>query len=534
MKTTILFAVIIMITTTYTSAQFAGGSGTKSDPYLVSTASELSQVRNYPDKYYLQIKNINLSGYDEYADGKGWMPIGGAGSSVYFKGHYDGQGFVISNLTIYRPETDNVGLFGLVGVSDSKTEIVIENLGLTNVNIIGGFGVGALAGGVVSNALTKFQYVYSYNGSVSGNGNLGGLIGYVNSYADNANPGDRPVVSRSFSNVNVSWLKNLSGSSFGGLIGSTRKATIEDSYSRSPVTVDNSRVSLGSVERVGGFVGSMSNKTEVLNSYSTGLVIAIGSPSITNVGGFIGFSEGNSAVKSSFWDIETSSVEYSDGGAGKTTALMHTMSTFADYNFIDIWGMNPGINDGYPYIKNPGSGILPVSLEYFKADADANVVDLNWKTSSEKNNDFFTVERSRDGINFEDISTVYGAGNSNKELYYTVTDEKPYAGISYYRLKQTDYDGTVEYFNIEAVNIEKVPGSFNVYPNPNNGSFIISTDTDYAYSYSVYDSTGKLIKNGKLTDYENTVNLENISGGVYFLTIGTENSKELRQRIVVE
>ena len=68
-----------------------------------------------------------IRSYYEYADGKGWMPIGGAGSSVYFKGHYDGQGFVISNLTIYRPETDNVGLFGLVGVSDSKTEIRITS-----------------------------------------------------------------------------------------------------------------------------------------------------------------------------------------------------------------------------------------------------------------------------------------------------------------------------------------------------------------------------------------------------------------------
>ena len=87
--------------------------------------------------------------------------------------------------------------------------------------------------------------------------------------------------------------------------------------------------------------------------------------------------------------------------------------------------------------KNP----LPIDLLSFDSEWTDGVVNLDWVTSTELRNDFFTVERSLDLIFFETVVTVPGAGNSNVELSYSSIDETPYSGTSYYRLKQTDYNG---------------------------------------------------------------------------------------------
>lgn len=89
---------------------------------------------------------------------------------------------------------------------------------------------------------------------------------------------------------------------------------------------------------------------------------------------------------------------------------------------------------------------LPVNLISFNASCLGAKVELNWATSTEANNDYFIVERSIDGIHFNAIATVDGAGNSNKFMSYIYTDS--YDGKAYYRLKQIDYDGTFSYSNI--------------------------------------------------------------------------------------
>jgi hypothetical protein len=103
------------------------------------------------------------------------------------------------------------------------------------------------------------------------------------------------------------------------------------------------------------------------------------------------------------------------------------------------------------YINNP----LPIELLNFSAKSIDNAVQLTWATAAEINNDFFTIERSSDGNNWEIISYVYGAGNSNYVIDYEYTDEMPLEGISYYRLKQTDFDGQFEYFTSVAVDATK-------------------------------------------------------------------------------
>ncbi len=133
------------------------------------------------------------------------------------------------------------------------------------------------------------------------------------------------------------------------------------------------------------------------------------------------------------------------------------------------------------------SGPLPVELISFQATkTPERHVELTWKTASEINNDYFVIEKSTDAVHYIPLQEVEGAGNSNVELSYVVLDQSPYAGVSYYRLKQVDYDGTVSYKGVREVNfnydnvLEKKNPEFTMYPNPTNGDFFtIQTTSPY-------------------------------------------------------
>jgi len=140
---------------------------------------------------------------------------------------------------------------------------------------------------------------------------------------------------------------------------------------------------------------------------------------------------------------------------------------FNNYSFV---------NDGYytigskDYLVSP----LPIELLSFNAIQNKDVVNIFWETASETNNDYYTVERSKDGIVFEPVSITKGSSKSLQNLEYAETDFNPLSGISYYRLKQTDLNGEFTYSKIVAVNYHFGDIGMDVYPNPNSGDFKIS------------------------------------------------------------
>ncbi|MBL7861318.1 MAG: T9SS type A sorting domain-containing protein, partial [Cyclobacteriaceae bacterium] len=114
-----------------------------------------------------------------------------------------------------------------------------------------------------------------------------------------------------------------------------------------------------------------------------------------------------------------------------------------------------------------GTNPLPIQLISFEAKPVANQVQLKWMTASELNNDYFSVERSRDGKEFAELYRMAGKGTIQTESSYQFIDSEPFAGKSYYRLKQTDFDKNFSYSKI--VMVELQPGQnprVNVYPNP--------------------------------------------------------------------
>lgn len=169
---------------------------------------------------------------------------------------------------------------------------------------------------------------------------------------------------------------------------------------------------------------------------------------------------------------------------------------------------------------------LPINLIQFNAECNLNTAILNWATVSETNNQFFSIEKSTNGIQFELVGTLNGAGNSNTINHYSFIDIHPFTEISYYRLKQTDFNGSFTYSEIIPLKtcFESNSGSFIIYPNPSTGRFNIKSIGEHNKVYLiVHDMIGRQILRidiGAIQSNEVfSIDLKNHSKGVYWLDI---------------
>lgn len=192
---------------------------------------------------------------------------------------------------------------------------------------------------------------------------------------------------------------------------------------------------------------------------------------------------------------------------------------------LDYWGS--GITNG-SITCLVASSPLPIELLNFGARADGNKVNLNWSTATEHNNDYFTVEKSTDGIKFTDALIVKGSGNSESKLDYKAVDENPYAGTSYYRLKQTDYDGQTTTYDMIPVNIKTSNNVVtNVYPNPANSDHVnvyVSSETASPIDVTIYNTLGQpLLRETLYPDEKGVIDAPvklPEEGTMFFMTIG--------------
>lgn len=134
---------------------------------------------------------------------------------------------------------------------------------------------------------------------------------------------------------------------------------------------------------------------------------------------------------------------------------------------------------------------LPIELLYFKATLNKKEVLLDWKTTTQTNNDFFSIERSTDALTWQTIQQIKGAGTSVEPMHYTSTDHEPLKGESYYRLKQTDYDKAFSYSSI--VSVSQPDDVVMIYPNPVNDKLYIVTEGDISLVASFLTIDGRAI-----------------------------------------
>ncbi len=290
------------------------GIGTEASPLQVADFEDLLWITNHSSlmsAWFIQTDNIDASPSTDLNNGCGWSPIS------TFTGNYDGQGYIISNLYINRPDSNDQGLFGYAASA------TIKNLGVTNADIAGNQRVGGLVGmtdtfDIFNITNTEIRNCFS-TGQVSGNSQAGGLVG-TGSYA-----------------------------------------TISNCYTTS---------SANSTMYSGGLVGSIFS-SNISKCYSTGNV-----GGMLYSGGLIGQNDG-STVSNSFWNTQTSGQSSSSGGTGKTTAEMMTQSTFTDagWDFAgetvngtqDTWSINSAVNNGFPYLTwqplAPIISYMPLAIE---------------------------------------------------------------------------------------------------------------------------------------------------------------------------
>lgn len=164
---------------------------------------------------------------------------------------------------------------------------------------------------------------------------------------------------------------------------------------------------------------------------------------------------------------------YRAGQSGNWSELATATSTVGDQVIFSAFTFT---NDGYYTIgsKNYNTSPLPIELLNFTAIKNGGRVDVSWQTASESSNDYFSVERSKDGIDFETVAIVKGSSNSRSIIDYSETDFTPFEGISYYRLKQTDINGEFTYSKKVAVNYHFGDVGMDIFPNPSNGDFKIN------------------------------------------------------------
>lgn len=165
-----------------------------------------------------------------------------------------------------------------------------------------------------------------------------------------------------------------------------------------------------------------------------------------------------------------------------------------------------------------GGNALPVQFASFSVEKENTSVSINWSTAAEFNDAYFAVQRSADGIEFEEIDRRIGAGTSALQTDYYVEDKDPLPGISYYRLLQVDKNGNFEYSSIRSVNFPVENTNVMIYPNPFSNSINVSFSSDESYTISIYNETGLEVMKADFS-MNFTVNAEDFAPGIYFVRI---------------
>ena len=183
------------------------------------------------------------------------------------------------------------------------------------------------------------------------------------------------------------------------------------------------------------------------------------------------------------------------------------------------------------------SGPLPVELLFFEAATDDTGVVLSWATASEMDFDFFTIERSFDGLSFEDIGMVKGRGSIDARADYSFQDESPVSGRSYYRLKATDLDGSYEYFDVLRVDFKFIEKNELVaFPSP-LGQNPLNVNLKFLPNGQgtlvLYDLKGQVIYKTLINQLENQLEIDSRLGkGIYLLKVVV--GKDVLQRKIIK
>ena len=273
--------------------------------------------------------------------------------------------------------------------------------------------------------------------------------------------------------------------------------------------------------------------------------------------------------------VSTQCFKTTDNGANWIVITFPSGVANVKHQNVYVANSNDATNQAYFFAVNSTGNVyslldnpLPVQLTSFTCNSSGRDVQLKWITSQEQNNYGFEIYRIpfaqyQNGMdNWEDAGFMKGKGTTNSQTIYNFTDKKLNLGIYRYRLKQIDFNGNYEYFNLNrSIEINNPSGYYlsQNYPNPfrqitkiefavpdlnKNSEKIFSDNTEFDVSKSeihlnVYDMLGRQVKtivNSTLNAgyYEVTINANELSSGIYFYVLKTDGYTEMKKMLVVK
>ncbi len=268
-----------------------------------------------------------------------------------------------------------------------------------------------------------------------------------------------------------------------------------------------------------------------------GILIVIGDFTTTNK---INMENGGIFIVSGTMSIGGAQADYENSGTGQlyTSGPVEGNNApddlLADRNDFDqLENDFPGL---YDFVIGGGVGSLPVELLFFRGKAIPGLVNLEWATATEKDFDYFQVERAGKNGKFEIIGYVQGQGNSSEYTAYQFTDNTPAPGRSYYRLKNVDLDRSFEYS--EVITIDAITDSRNmeVYPNPvTQGRFTlkVSFELNSNAAIMVMDMKGYEVYRAGISGFEQEHNLPGSLASGYYIVRVVSGGESHQERIVI-
>ncbi|RYD95868.1 MAG: T9SS type A sorting domain-containing protein [Sphingobacteriales bacterium] len=177
----------------------------------------------------------------------------------------------------------------------------------------------------------------------------------------------------------------------------------------------------------------------------------------------------------------------------------------------------------------------PVTLESFTVSRARNGIVLDWVINKEINNKGFEIQKSSDAENWHTIGFVKSQsenGNNIGRLYYSYTDEQPFTGKNYYRLKQVDRDGSSDYSPVRLITYGE-KGQINLFPNPVKENLYID-GLDKNDIVKIYDPSGRVVFEYIAMLYAAEISMNNLPKGIYYLEISSDGKTKLKSKIVKE
>ncbi len=193
---------------------------------------------------------------------------------------------------------------------------------------------------------------------------------------------------------------------------------------------------------------------------------------------------------------------------------------FTSRNITENWVELTGIDAFSSWTLSTDASPLPIVLQHFNGFIQGNNVQLNWSTASEINNDFFTISRSANGIDFSELVELPGAGTANGANHYQWTDQNPLTGTNYYLLTQTDFDGTKATFEPILVEFLGEELSIQYFPNPTADHLTIHSNLATPVQVALIDLNGVTVFTQSIDTENNSVTLKDmVPAGTYVLRV---------------